>query len=226
MVGRLLPRVAELTSSTIAGPAGDSLAALSAWVRLVDADVSGDTLAALAVLESITVTRFAADWQAVFDFHRALQHVALGDPGTALVFTERAAAHSAVTVGPGTFSVALSCLHLLGRLDEVVERVSEMFAVPQMVAQLRIVELHSLAAMWLAWAGRPEQAATHLREAEQVGRTRNTPMTKVFLTAGRLGVALADNDEDAVALAAHLRRLCDGQHSVARLVDRGFLAVQ
>jgi len=156
-IGNLLPRVVELASSSrVAGPAGDALAALSAWVRLLGADVSGDTAGALTLLESVTVTRFSPDWQAVFDFHRGQQHLALGGPATALVFAERAVANAASTTQPGTLSLTLACLQLMGRLDEVLERLPDMFAVPQPVAQNRVAE-NALAAVWLAWVGRPRR---------------------------------------------------------------------
>ncbi|MGZ4666472.1 MAG: BTAD domain-containing putative transcriptional regulator [Frankiaceae bacterium] len=225
-IGNLQPRVVELASSSrVTGPAGDSLAALSAWAQLVGADVSGNTAGALALLESMTATRFSPDWQAVFDVYRGLQHLALGDPATALVFAERAVANAAVTAQQGNLSLALSCLQLMGRLDEVVARLPDMFAVPELVAQNRVAQ-NALAAVWLAWVGRPVQARKHLREAEQAGRGLSTPMTPVFLAAGRLAVALAEGDEAAGALAARLHRLCEGEPSMARLVDRAFLAVQ
>jgi LuxR family transcriptional regulator, maltose regulon positive regulatory protein len=120
----------------------------------------------------------------------------------------------------------LSCLNLLGRHDEVIGRLPGMFAVRQPVAMNRVAE-NSLAAVWLAWAGQPDQAAEHLREAEQAGRGLDTPMIDVLLTPARLALALARGEhDDAVALAGRLRRLCDDQPSVARLVDRAFVAVQ
>jgi LuxR family transcriptional regulator, maltose regulon positive regulatory protein len=225
-IASLLPRVIELAAASVPGPAGDSLAALSTWARVVAAELRGDTAAAIRVLESITITRFSPDWQAVLDLQRVLQHLAVGDPGTALVFAERAIVNAAITARQSAFSLALTCLYLLGRHGEVLQRLPDMFADPQMTNE-NAVAAHAVAAFSLAWAGQLAQAAEHLREAEQAGRALSTPMVEVFLTEARLALALARGEQaDAVALAGRLRRLCGDQPSVARLVDRIFVAVQ
>ena len=85
---------------------------------------------------------------------------------------------------------------------------------------------HALAAVWLAWAGQSEEARQHLQAATQAAHAISTPMTPVFLNAARLAVALADDEEAVAGLAAEVHRLCVDQPSLARLVDRLFLAVQ
>jgi DNA-binding SARP family transcriptional activator len=235
MITRIVPRVGELVSADVEGGAGDSLLALATYLRLLEANLAGDPAATIRLLESTTVSRFSAQWQALFDIERGVAHLVLGEPDTALVFAQRALVSAPVTARQGVTTTILASMVLLGRRDEVLRRLPEVFADPSIVPEHRVAA-HALAACVLAWAGQPEQPARHLREAENIGRELSAPIGPVLLTMARLGVSLTRGDQDATALAARLGELCHGRangggswlgaESLARLIDEWFLAVQ
>jgi LuxR family maltose regulon positive regulatory protein len=237
-ITRTLPRLVTLATASAEGRGRDCLAALTSFLRLVQADVRGDVpddiAAAIVALDCDAVSRFPAEWQVLFDLGRGLAHLATGDPGRALWSAERGTAEALPPDGRGAAAITLVSLHLLGRQEDVLRLLPGMFPKPSRTSENWVVA-HTLAASVTAWAGQPEQATAHLRRAEDLSAGLSAPLIELLLTAARLAVALVTDEENAVPLARHLDELrrCPpngkgtaGRGAAALIVDQWFLAVQ
>lgn len=241
-IARTLPRLVTLASASASasaeGRGRDCLAALTSFLRLVQADVQGDVpddvAAAIVALDCDSVSRFPAEWRVLFDLGRGLAHLATGDPGGALRFAERAATEALPTGGRGVPAIMLVSLHLLGRQEEVLRLLPGVFSKPSRASENWVVA-HTLAAAVTAWTGQPEQAAAHLRRAEDLSRGLSAPLTELLLTAARLAVTLVADEENAIPLARHLDELrhslpkgegAAGRGTAGLIIDQWFLAVQ
>lgn len=239
-VARVLSRLVRFPSTPVEADARESLAGLAWFVQLLRADLRGDLSAATVALERSAVSGLATPWRPVFDCWRGLTYLAVGVPGRALALAERPVAAPAVTGRWHSSAVTLLSLQLLGRQEDAVRRLPEILRTHPCAPENRAAA-HALASSVLAWAGRPEQARSHLGQAgtpDHAGtpdRASSAPLLDLLLAGARLAVALASGDEQVVPLAARLNELRDrgqggaggaGGGTAAQVIDRWFLAVQ